>query len=915
MPFVIMAAKSWGLVDEPDPRKVHIKPVPRVGGIAIAFATVGVAITGLMMLQQWGRVMPPELFSRMITILAAAGFIFLVGFVDDVRSVSPRFKALALVAAALAVCGSGTTIGTLYISNQPWLNLGYLDWVITVGWIVGVAVAINFIDGLDGLAGGIVLLACLVLAGFAIAAGNLTVAMLPLALGGSLAGFLIFNSHPARVFMGDSGSFFIGFLIATAIVLANPILGTMEAALVPGLALSIPIVDTLVTMIRRRYIERRSLFAPERGHIHHHLLDQGLNQRQAVFALYAVSIICVGIGMLAWLAQGWATAGSLSLLVVVLWGAFRLAGSVRTREMLSAIRAKRERDRVSSRHEQAFHDLQMEFRSAEDFSGWWQTVCRAAERLEFASVSLDVLGRDGATRNLSWSPTEPMEPGITMLTAELPIAERRRSEPLMARVQIVATKSSESAAQRLAHFARLMSDHSVASLPTTARLARSDGGVASHHGPREKPLIRQGQHERPNGMVQQGPLEGKRVAVVHDFLYVYAGAEKVLEQIIGTFPDADLFALFDFLPEDQRGFLRGKPVKTSFLQKMPLAQKKHRAYLPLMPLAVEQLDLSGYDVVISSSYIAAKGVITGPDQIHVCYCHSPARYAWDLQHQYLDQQRIGFSPKGILARTILHYIRSWDARSSLGVDKFIANSSFVAQRIQKVYRRDAAIIHPPVDTDFYCPGDPTDTDHDAKNSPFYLAASRLVPYKRIDLIVEAFNRMPDKRLVVVGSGPEYDRIVAAAGPNVQMLGYQSDEELRHYMRLAKAFVFAAEEDFGIMPVEAMACGTPVIAYGHGGARDSVTPGQTGIFFDRQNPDSIIQAVTEFEELSSIDVGNTATARFSQKRFRDEVEASVLEACATQNVPVSQESSVGTKPSPSASVTKTNTDLADSLPRS
>ncbi|NVI05376.1 glycosyltransferase family 4 protein [Paraburkholderia youngii] len=333
-----------------------------------------------------------------------------------------------------------------------------------------------------------------------------------------------------------------------------------------------------------------------------------------------------------------------------------------------------------------------------------------------------------------------------------------------------------------------------------------------------------------------------RIAIVHDWLVTYAGAEKVLEQIIACFPDADLFSLVDFL--DDRSFLRGKPVTTSFIQKLPLARSKYRSYLPLMPLAIEQLDVSAYDVVISSSHAVAKGILTGPDQVHISYVHSPIRYAWDLQHQYLQQSKLTNGPKSALARLILHYIRNWDIRTSNSVDGFIANSAFIARRIKKVYQRDAQVIFPPVDVDAFtlC----------TQKEDFYLTASRMVPYKKIDLIVEAFARMPERKLVVIGDGPDMAKIRAKAGPNVEIMGYQPFKVLKDRMSRAKAFVFAAEEDFGISVVEAQACGTPVIAYGKGGAletvRDLSEPKPTGMFFDEQDADSIIAAVNRFDEL-------------------------------------------------------------------
>lgn len=293
-----------------------------------------------------------------------------------------------------------------------------------------------------------------------------------------------------------------------------------------------------------------------------------------------------------------------------------------------------------------------------------------------------------------------------------------------------------------------------------------------------------------------------KVAIVHDWLVTYAGAERVLEQMLKVFPDAELFSLIDFLPVGKRGFIMDKPVNVSFIQRLPRARKSYRNYLALMPLAIEQFDFSSYDVVISSSHAVAKGIITGPDQLHLCMCYSPIRYAWDLQHQYLREAGLETGSKSWLARWILHKVRLWDVRTSNGVDKFIAISGFIKRRIEKVYRRDSIIIYPPVYVDDF-KGGAEDKDD------FYMTSSRMVPYKRIDLIVSTFSqRFPQKRLVVIGDGPEFDKISALAGPNVTLLGYQEFSVLKDHLSRAKAFIFAAEEDFGIAPLEAQAAGTP-----------------------------------------------------------------------------------------------------------
>lgn len=337
-----------------------------------------------------------------------------------------------------------------------------------------------------------------------------------------------------------------------------------------------------------------------------------------------------------------------------------------------------------------------------------------------------------------------------------------------------------------------------------------------------------------------------KIAVVCDWLVTYAGAEKVLEQILNIYPEADLFALVDFLDEDKRDFIKHKKVTTSFIQKLPKAKTKYRNYLPLMPLAIEQFDLSKYDLVISSSHCVAKGVLIGPNQVHISYVHSPIRYAWDLQHQYLKEAGLTKGLKGWIAKIILHYMKIWDTRTSNGVDYFIANSQFVAKRIWKCYRRKADVIYPPVDVEAF--------EFCDKKEDFYLTASRMVPYKKMDLIVEAFTKVPDKKLIVIGDGPDFAKIqkIAQGRSNIQLMGYQPLSVLKDHMQRAKAFVFAAEEDFGITPVEAQACGTPVIAYGRGGALETVRglnikDKPTGVFFDKQNKDCLIKAINYFED--------------------------------------------------------------------
>ncbi len=355
-----------------------------------------------------------------------------------------------------------------------------------------------------------------------------------------------------------------------------------------------------------------------------------------------------------------------------------------------------------------------------------------------------------------------------------------------------------------------------------------------------------------------------KTAIVHDWLVTYGGAERALQQLILLFPDADLFSIVDFIPEGERSFLLNKKSTTSFIQSLPFAREKYRSYLPLMPFAVEQFDLSGYDLVISSSHAVAKGVLTHVSQQHICYCYTPMRYAWDLHYQYLNETGLNRGLKGSFARLILHYIRLWDSASACRVDHYIAISNFIAQRIKKLYNRDASVIYPPVDVDFFIPG--------TRKDDFYLTVSRLVPYKKVSLLVDAFSCLPDRKLIVIGDGPELQKIKSKSGKNIELLGCQPPAVVRDYMREAKAFVFAAEEDFGIVTVEAQACGTPVIAFAKGGSLETIANGETGMFFAEQSVEGIIAAVKAFEKTE--DAYQTSRLRknaeqFSIERFKRE----------------------------------------------
>jgi glycosyltransferase involved in cell wall biosynthesis len=369
-------------------------------------------------------------------------------------------------------------------------------------------------------------------------------------------------------------------------------------------------------------------------------------------------------------------------------------------------------------------------------------------------------------------------------------------------------------------------------------------------------------------------LAEARVAIVHEWPVRYVGSEQVVAAMLEVVPQADLYALVHD-PEGLRGTpLARVPVRTSFIQRLPGASKRYQSYLPLMPLAVEQFDLRGYDVVISSSHAVAKGVLTRADQLHVSYVYTPLRYAWDLYQDYLAGSGITRGVKSWAVRAVLHYVRLWDAAAANRVDAYLTLSDYVARRIWRAYRRPARVIYPPVNVERYRP--------DLPREGFFVAVSRLVPYKRMGLIVEAFTRM-GKPLVVIGEGSELGEVRRMAGPNVKLLGYQPDTVVADYLQRAKAFIFAAEEDFGIAPVEAQAAGCPVIAYGKGGARETIVgwPAReaTGVFFDAQTPEALEMAVKLFEahkDEFEPEACRRNAERFGQGRFQHEFRATVEE---------------------------------------
>lgn len=351
-----------------------------------------------------------------------------------------------------------------------------------------------------------------------------------------------------------------------------------------------------------------------------------------------------------------------------------------------------------------------------------------------------------------------------------------------------------------------------------------------------------------------------KIALVHDYLVQYGGAERVLECFTELFPEAPIYTLF-YDKDSMHGVFEGKRIKTSFLQKIPLARKRHRLFPPLMPLSIEQFDFSNYDVVLSDSSSYAKGIITGPDTLHICYMHTPMRYAWDDCQKYIHD--FGF-PRIIkkLVPFAMNYIRLWDKASVDRVDHLVANSNFVAGRIRKYYRREAEVIYPPVNTENFYPS--------AEKKDYFLMVGRLIAYKRHDVAIDAFNKL-GLPLKIVGRGPEMKRLKKIAGPNIEFLGRISEKELPKYYAECRAFIFPQEEDFGIVAMEAMASGKPLIAFRGGDIAEHMEEGKMGIFFERQRPEDLMAAVRRFrDEDFDAQYIRSKVLKFDKRIFKEKI---------------------------------------------
>lgn len=466
-PIVIRVARQLNIIDTPDIRKVHSKPIPRIGGVAIFVSMMGLVIPVLFLSNIVGDSFR-LIHSKIVVVLCAAGFIFFVGLVDDIRGLRVRTKLWIQLTAAIIVCSAGIRIESIAITDRLILDFGWFSWPFTLFWIVGITNAINLSDGLDGLAAGISAVACGVIAILAICNNDVVMAVLMLALLGSLTGFLLFNFDPAKIFMGDSGSLFLGFTIASSSVLCATKTETVVGLALPILALGIPIFDTLFSILRR-FIERRSLFAPDRSHFHHRLLALGLQQRQVVITAYFMTLLAVGLGMFMLFTRKSQTVIVFVCILLLLVLTFNFVGSIRLRETIAGLKRKYSITNQEKQEIENFERIELHFRQAKIFDQWWQAVCFAADRMDFAKSVLPLTNRDGTKRMLVWEKGYEDIRTDEIVKMTVPIRDRRAGSALNMEVQVHANGSLESAGRRLTLFGRLIEQYSVANLPNSSK--------------------------------------------------------------------------------------------------------------------------------------------------------------------------------------------------------------------------------------------------------------------------------------------------------------------------------------------------------------------------------------------------------------------------------------------------------------
>jgi UDP-GlcNAc:undecaprenyl-phosphate GlcNAc-1-phosphate transferase len=461
-PVLIKLAHRVKALDHPGVRTVHARPIPRIGGVAVFLSAMSLFIVVLFLDNAIGDAFR-DMQLQLTILFCSATFVFLIGLVDDLNELPARFKFLAELLAACALCIAGVRISSIGITEQWTLHLGFLSYPLTLFWIVGITNAVNLSDGLDGLAAGVSAVACAVIAIFAVYGSDVVMAILMIALLGSLSGFLFFNFNPAKIFMGDCGSLFLGFTLASASVLCSTKSSALVGLALPFLALGVPIFDTLFSMLRR-FLERRSLFAPDRRHFHHRLIDLGLRQRHVVVAIYVMTLAFVGLGMFMMITRNAASVVVFLCILLMLLLVFRLVGSIRLRETISALQNKH---RIISQHKQertSFEEVQLHFRTARTPEQRWAAICEAAKGMDFAWLSLKTQSKDGTIRTEVWR-TGRAQPGLPkVVTMAIPLGGNGSETSYEFEIAISVTGSYESAGHRATLFGRLIDEHCMTGL-------------------------------------------------------------------------------------------------------------------------------------------------------------------------------------------------------------------------------------------------------------------------------------------------------------------------------------------------------------------------------------------------------------------------------------------------------------------
>ncbi len=466
-PMVVRLARVFNIMDRPGIRKIHATAVPRIGGLAILFATLSLSIPMLAMDNEIGRAFR-NIQGQVAALLVGGLFMFLVGLVDDIRDLKVRYKLLAQIIAAAGVCAVGIRIDEISIDGWVTFEFHWLAWPITMFWIIGITNAVNLIDGLDGLAAGITAVTCGVITIFALYTGQTVMAILMLALLGSLTGFLFYNFNPAKVFLGDCGTMFLGFVLAVSSVMCMMKSSTLVGLALPALALGIPIFDTFFSILRR-FAERRSIFAPDRSHIHHRLLDKGIEHRHVVILMYLVTLLAAGLGMFMMFTQDTGTiivfAGISGLIILV----FRVVGAVHFRDSINALQRNIAIAREVRQDRKVFDNAVLRAREAKSFDDWWRAICAAAGELDFVHLSLHLNNRDGTARTLAWrSGYGELQP-YQILNLVIPLRQRRTGDPLRMQAAVHVNGSLEAAGRRVAFFSRLIDENSLQRVPGPTR--------------------------------------------------------------------------------------------------------------------------------------------------------------------------------------------------------------------------------------------------------------------------------------------------------------------------------------------------------------------------------------------------------------------------------------------------------------